>query len=239
MHLSDSQTGHSISYDRLEFLGDAYIEIISSRLIWSLYSSHAFSAARMSQIRESLVKNETLSEFSVGYGFDTKLKLNVNAMADNRNTVVKLNGDVFEAYVAAVVLSDPKNGFERAEEWLTELWEPRLRGVSTELPDERSKGELQKKIGAKGVMITYVDERDRVIDKKRGIETYFIGVYVTGWGYERRHLGSGTGQSKKAAGMAAAKDALQNTEAIEELMAKKAQTQEQNDAEEEQNKKAT
>ena len=219
------QQGISGSYDRLEFLGDAYIEIIASRLIWSLYKDHGFSSARMSQVRESLVKNETLSEYSLGYGFDRKLNISEGSQAQKLTGKTKINGDIFEAYVAAIVLSDTKHGFETAEDWLTKLWEPKLRTVSTELPDENSKGELQKKIGFKGVVISYVDERDANIDKKRGIETYFQAAYLTGWGYEKRRLGRGHGQSKKAAGMAAAKDALQNTKMMEELMGKKAEAQ--------------
>ena len=216
-----SQRRKMQSYDRLEFLGDSYIQIISSRLIWSLYNDHGFSAARMSQVREMLVKNETLSEYSVGYGFDRKLSIGSGAKPDLAATRIKLNGDVFEAFVAAVVLSDPLKGFEAVEDWLAKLWEPRLRTVSLELPDEISKGELQKKIGAKGVRLEYKNERDARIDKRQGIETYFIGVYLTGWGYENKKLGCGQGQSKKAAGMAAAKDALENTKVIDDCMQQK------------------
>ena len=45
---------HEVTYDRLEFLGDAYIEIIATRLIWETYQS--LPAGRMSQIRELLVR---------------------------------------------------------------------------------------------------------------------------------------------------------------------------------------
>ena len=221
------------SYDRLEFLGDAYMEIIASRLIWSLFKDNGFTSARMSQVRESLVKNETLSEYSLRYGFDKKLKISPNSGGLNYNssTAIKLHGDVFEAYVAAAVLSDPVKGFENVEDWLTKLWEPRLRMVSTELPDEKSKGALQKIIGAKGIKIEYVDERPPFIDKKHGIETYFMGVYLTGWGYEKTCLGSGQGQSKKAAGMAAAKKALEDTWMIEKCSALKNEFQAKQSAE--------
>ncbi len=239
--MTPAELQHSMqgSYDRLEFLGDAYIEIISSRLIWSLYKDFGFSAARMSQVRETLVKNETLSEYSLGYGFDKKLNISDGTAQQKGTSRIKINGDVFEAYVAAVVLSDPKNGFETCEDWLTKLWEPKLRTVSTELPDENSKGELQKKIGFKGVLINYIDERAVNIDKRRGIETYFQGVYLTGWGYENKCLGTGHGQSKKAAGMAAAKNALEDVEMLEELTAKKAKAQTLKLAEEAKNEEAS
>ncbi|KAI9872215.1 MAG: hypothetical protein M1823_008232, partial [Watsoniomyces obsoletus] len=170
--------------------------------------------------------NETLSEFSLAYGFDKRLNIDPSSRPESsKNTHIKLNGDVFEAYVAAVVLSDPREGFEKAEDWLTKLWEPKLKTVSVKPPDEQSKGELQKRIGAKGVRIEYKDERSAIIDKKHGIETYFMGVYLTGWNYENKRIGNGHGLSKKAAGMAAAKNALENTAIIEDCVAKKARSQ--------------
>ena len=157
--------------------------------------------------------------------------------------VVKVNGDIFEAYVAAVVLSKPKGaklgtanadsfadpfggdapGFAVAEKWLTELWRlsGKLKNV-TKVDDEKSKGDLQRKLGGKGVLITYEQERERIVLKDKGLEQYFMGVYLTGWGYQNQHLGSGEGLSKKAAGMAAARDALERSaKLIAEVEAKK------------------
>lgn len=232
-HASLSTTATSQSYETLEFIGDAYLEIIASRLIWSLYYSHGFTAAKMSQVREMLVKNETLSEFCIAYGLDARLAIHAGSRPMDGRARVKLNGDVFEAYVAAVVLSDPVGGFEKAEDWLSVLWEEKLKGVNTAVPDELSKGELQKKLGGKGIRLEYVDERKPVVDKKKGLETYFVGVYLTGWGYEKTHLGSGQGLSKKAAGMDAAKMALTNDKVLNDCKTKKEEWMEKRKAEEE------
>lgn len=201
------------SYDRLEFLGDAYIEIISSRLIWSLYKN--LPTGRMSSIRERLVKNETLAQFSVGYGFDKRCEIDASALPTRRDAQIKFHGDLFEAYVASVVLSDPIEGFRTAEEWLTELWMPLLEGEKAKPPDDGWKERLKKRVGGKGVRLDYAEERP--MRKGKGIETYFMGVYLTGWGYENQLLGSGDGLSKKAAGMEAAKKALENESLIGEL----------------------
>lgn len=45
----------------------------------------------------------------------------------------KILGDIFEAYVAAVVLDAGDHGFERAEQWMRELWMPLVR---EDLPPE-------------------------------------------------------------------------------------------------------
>ncbi|KAF2717924.1 ribonuclease III [Polychaeton citri CBS 116435] len=132
-HKSQASASHSrsvavddVSYERLEFLGDAYIELIASRLIFHRYSW--LPAGRQSQLRELLVKNETLAGYSLWYGFHKRLQLHdLDRMKEGSKIkgnkgIIKIYGDVFEAYVAAVILSDPHNGFANAEQWLTALW---------------------------------------------------------------------------------------------------------------------
>ncbi|RMZ86692.1 hypothetical protein DV736_g6082, partial [Chaetothyriales sp. CBS 134916] len=237
--------GPMLSYDRLEFLGDAYLEIIATRALWNLGGA-GLSAARMAAMREGMVKNETLNLYAIAYGLDKKLKISDGSRPARREAQVKIHGDVFEAYVAAVVLSEADGdkalggngqlmnlmngdmpGFKVAEDWLTKLWmaSGKLQDVSRQ-DDVESKGILQKKIGGKGVYLNYVEERDGIVHVGKGIEQYFVGVYLTGWGYENQHLGSGEGLSKKAAGMAAAKNAIEtNAKLLEEIEKRKAKAQ--------------
>lgn len=127
-----------LTYERLEFLGDAYIELFASRLIYESYSH--LPAGRMSQVRELLVKNETLAELSRSYGFDQQIAVGAEIgelLRDSRGRgnkgYNKIVGDVFEAYVAAVVLSDFEGrGFEKAEAWCRELWEGKLERAKKE-----------------------------------------------------------------------------------------------------------
>lgn len=127
-----------LTYERLEFLGDAYIELFASRLIYESYSH--LPAGRMSQVRELLVKNETLAELSRSYGFHEKISVGAEIgelVRDSRGRgnkgYNKIVGDVFEAYVAAVVLSDFEGkGFERAEGWCRDLWEGKLERAKKE-----------------------------------------------------------------------------------------------------------
>jgi ribonuclease-3 len=58
------------TYDRLEILGDAYIELISTKLIWNHYQR--IPSGRISQLRELLVKNETLADYATKYGLDRR-----------------------------------------------------------------------------------------------------------------------------------------------------------------------
>jgi ribonuclease III len=207
----------SKSYERLEFLGDAYIEVFASRLIWQKFP--LLPVGKMSQLRENLVKNETLAQLSSLYGLDKKLRA-PSSLELGPKGWTKVKGDMFEAYVAAVVLSDPVNGFEMAEKWLVELWGPFL-SEEQSVPDMQAKVQLSGKIGGKGVKIDYVDDKAPVFLK--GNQVYSMGVYLTGWGWDNQHLGSGKGTSKNAAGNDAAARALQNVTLLDEIVtAKKA-----------------
>lgn len=206
------------NYDRLEFLGDAYIEVIASQLIYERIPT--LPAGRMSQLRESLVKNETLGQYTVLYGLDKRLKQFKRIQNESKQAAwLKIKGDVFEAYVAAVVLSTP-DGFSTVKTFLTQLWAPKVDAVVAEpRASLKSKEELGRKLLGKGVTISYVDEREPVIHYGQGKETYYVGVYLTGWGWENQYLGSGKGLSKGVAGQEAAAAALKNHPLIDEIVA--------------------
>ncbi|KAF6219832.1 hypothetical protein HO133_003657 [Letharia lupina] len=210
----DTASKVNISYDRLEFLGDAYIELMATRVIFPRFPRLA--AGRLSQQREMLVKNETLAEYALAYGFDEKAKLpsTYNTPGkDSRKLWLKTLGDIFEAFVAAVIISDPEQGFQVAEAWLAALWELKLgsqKREDTEIVDPKAKMQLAAKIMGKGIKIHYRDEAPPVEIRQEGKLIFQVGVYLTGWGWEDQHLGSGKGLNKQEAGQKAAADAMVN-----------------------------
>lgn len=200
-----------VNYERLEFLGDAQLEHIASLVIFERYNSAA--PGKMSTIRESLLRNQVLCDFSRMYGFDKKLIIGQGTAAITKETLVKIHGDIFEAYVAAVILSneDYHKGFHIVRKWLTALWEPILTKFGMSISNNiKSKEELAKAVLVKGVRLNYLEEKPPVPVKSSGSTTYFIGVYLTGWGYDNQHLGSGQGISKTEAGQEAAKAAIKH-----------------------------
>lgn len=209
---------NNATYDRLEILGDAYIELIATRMIWEKFPG--ISSGRISQIRELLVKNETLAAFTEIYGFDRRATVPAK-FSDQPKRWVKTKGDIFEAYVAAVILSRPAHGYEVAERWLAQLWMPKLDQLGHQKADLRCKEALAKKVMGKGIKLEYIEERPIIQHIGSGTQTFFIGVYLTGWGWEKRHLGSGQGSSKVAAGDEAARNALLDTSLISEVTAAK------------------
>ena len=209
--LDNKSQSVTASYERLELLGDAYIELIATRLLYPRYPN--LSAGRLSQIRETLVKNETLAEYSLAYRFDERAHMphsHKEEGKDRRKVWIKALGDIFEAYVAAIVLSDAENGFNTAENWLVALWTPKLPDHSKEIPiNNDAKQELSKKIMHRGMRIDYQAEEHR--DKNSEPKVWYaVSVYFTGWGWESQLLGSGKGLNRSEAGMRAAMEALRN-----------------------------
>ncbi|ETI25377.1 hypothetical protein G647_02150 [Cladophialophora carrionii CBS 160.54] len=208
-HPSQAPQDPQASYDRLEFLGDAYLELYATQLIFNRFPD--LEVGKMSQLRETLVRNETIGQYASLYSLDRQLKNYKQFQNSPPHVWLKVKGDVFEAYVAAVVLSSP-DGAETAKSWLHQLWEPKVQAVAASTPPKpkKTKEELAKKILMKGTKINYVDEKAPVVHYGQGREEYFVGVYFTGFDWENQYLGSGRGPSRVEAGMFAAADALKN-----------------------------
>lgn len=209
----DTASKVNISYDRLEFLGDAYIELMATRVIFPRFPR--LTAGKLSQQRESLVKNETLAEYALAYRFDEKAKLprTHSTPGKDRKLWQKALGDIFEAYVAAVIISDPEQGFQIAETWLAALWESKLgsqKREDTETADPKAKVHLATKVMGRSIKLNYRDEAPPVEIRQEGKLIFQVGVFLTGWGWKDQHLGSGKGLSKQEAGQMAAANALMN-----------------------------
>lgn len=116
-------------YQRLEWLGDAYLEAAISRILYD-----RFPDARegpFTVMRQHLVTNRFLSHLATLYGFENRITgiSHLPSTIDGMKKVDiywKMLADCFEAYVAAVVISDPRNTLETLINWLAPLYEPEI-----------------------------------------------------------------------------------------------------------------
>lgn len=195
----------------------------------------------MSQLRELLVKNETLAGYARLYGFEERLEVSdkesmlagVKSKDGDKERgnkgMNKVLGDVFEAYLAAVVLADAEEGFAVAEKWMTALWASKLvdagygadsvgtvdgGGDPLKVFDPAAKATLQKRIMGPDVKLDYSVDKPSVELKgdQIGQNLHFVALYMTGWGYEGKLLGKGEGKNKAEAGAWAAIRAIYGEE---------------------------
>ncbi|KAK4190246.1 ribonuclease 3 [Podospora australis] len=226
------------SYERLEWIGDIYCELISSELIYETWPT--LSEGKMSQYRELLVRNSTLSGFSLHYGLDKKANFPPEfemvpsdskpvGLPPSEKSRAKALGDIFEAYVGALIRSDPVNGYKTAVEWLKALWGPILAHYVREEEsggrkvdqDISPKTQLEQQIGASGIRIEYRDIPSNKMDKETNAKLFTVGCYLHGWGEEGLELGRGSALGKKEAGQQAALIALGKKKLIKKFNDKK------------------
>lgn len=223
------------SYERLEWIGDVYLELIASELIYQTFPTA--EPGKSSQYREMLIRNSTLGGYSTHYGLDKRANFpaefglggRVNGTKVSDRQRMKALGDIFEAYVGALVRADPENGFRQASEWLKALWGPVLErqireeeGSNAKHVDLKPKTVLEQLIGAPGIKIEYKDlpstgKKDR--DTKQPL--YSVGCLLNGWGETGLQLGYGSALGKKEAGQKAAQMALDNKKVIKKYAEKK------------------
>ncbi|KAH6891149.1 abhydrolase domain-containing protein [Thelonectria olida] len=225
------------NYERYEWVGDAYLEMVATILIFQTFN--LTSAGRSSQLREQLVRNTTLAEYFRLYKMEKRARL--PSLTDlsrsepkSKDSITKIYGDIFEAYVAGVIISDPVNGLANVASWLKALWgrtikdqiqkEEKLRalkmsgktgndeagssgGNKNVLPKER----LAQILMVKGIRLRYEDmpNKDKK-DRNLGLPLFTMGVYLDGWGETNKLLGIGSALGKKEAGQKAATMALEN-----------------------------
>ncbi|KAK8221003.1 ribonuclease III domain-containing protein, partial [Phyllosticta capitalensis] len=199
---------HSRCYEGLEWFGDSVLQFTATKVIAKDFDF--YSAGQKSSMRETLVCNNTLREYSKRYGFPAKLVHATPGLEQSRKTWQKIEADIFEAYVGAVYQDDPENGEARIHEWMLQLWTPildenrRNASLNTVQDVSQAKTKLSALLGGVGIKITY---EDMPHDKKDEMKQ---AVYLTGWGFEHLKMGEGVAKNKKNAGGAAALDAVNN-----------------------------
>lgn len=187
------------SNQRLEFLGDAVLQLILTEALFALYPDAREGA--LSKRRAALSKGPFLAQLALELDLARYLRVGQSEeMSGGRERPGALE-DALEALIGAVFLdSDFAKAREVVLSWYGPLHE-RLRRVS---PDENPKGRLQERIQPKygNTALRYACEHISGEDHAREYEAH---VYL-----HDRLLGTGRGSSKKAAEEAAAREALEH-----------------------------
>lgn len=112
-------------YERLEFLGDAVLELVVSEFLMSIFTDKR--EGELTKNRAALVCEPTLSKVIRENGIDSLVLLGKGEEATGGRNRDSIMCDVFEAIVAAIYLD---SGIERArqhiEHFLLEDWDKKI-----------------------------------------------------------------------------------------------------------------
>jgi ribonuclease III len=121
---SGSATDQPQSNERLEFLGDSYLNFCVSNIIFREFPS--LTPGELTALRAGLVSNSNLTNWARAYGLNNQLVLGYSmAHLNIPEKAEKLVADVFEAFIGGVIVSNPE-GRRLVEEWLELLLGPTL-----------------------------------------------------------------------------------------------------------------
>jgi ribonuclease-3 len=183
--------------ERLEFLGDAVLNLAVAEHLYSLFPDS--SEGELSQMRAHVVRWDTLAAVAERIGLGRYLVLGKGEdLSGGRKRPSNLAG-ALEAVIGAVYLD---GGLEAARRLVMRLLGPELERLAAGQPVVDSKSELQRVVQARWHQIP----RYRVVEAEGPdhAKTFTVEVVLG-----EQVLGRGQGRSKKQAELEAARQALQ------------------------------
>lgn len=181
--------------ERLEFLGDAVLELVATEY---LYSNYPHSEGELTNFRSALVNYRMLSEIAKRLDFGKFLLMSKGEAKDTGRARQVILANAIEAVIGAIYLD---LGYKAAADFIT-------REILVELPQIIEGG-------------TYLDPKSKlqelVQEKQAVTPTYGVvsesgpdhnKIFVVGAYIQDTEIGRGSGPSKQEAEIAAAEDAL-------------------------------
>ena len=191
---SEANTKHQ-DYERLEFVGDAVIGLVSADLIYNLHEE--MDQGLMSKLRSYLVCSKSLANYSRKIKLFDYVQIGHSISSNQLEKSDKILEDVFEALMGAIYLD---LGINTAYRIVKDFLYKDIKNTGIDvLIDAKTK--LQEDIQSEyreAVKYELIDEYGPAHDRTFEVQVTFNGLI----------LGKGVGKSKKAAEEAAARDAL-------------------------------
>ena len=186
------------SNERLEFLGDAVLQLAISSYLFEKYSK--MPEGKMAKLRASVVCQSTLAKLAKDIRLGEVIRLGKGEMLSDGMEKPSILSDAFEAVLGAVYMD---GGYLKAQSIILKMFEPVVELYKDGLHDEDYKTRLQEILQKNGnVEIKYV------ITSQTGQPhdmNFCVNVSCNG-----KIIGSGEGKSKKNAEQDAAKSAIES-----------------------------
>ena len=187
------------SNERLEFLGDSVLSLVTSSYLFDLFSRRP--EGDLTKIRADLVCTRSLAGFARSIRLGDYLLLGHGQELVGGRDQNKILEDAFEALLAAIYLDSGKD-LNTVATFLNPILESEVKLLLSEQPIMDPKSRLQEIVQEAKGLLTYeiVSESGPDHDKH----------YVCAVKIDNNIMGRGEGSSKKKAEIKAAEDALKN-----------------------------
>jgi len=178
------------NYERLEFLGDAVLELTISEY---LYKNYEQDEGDMTKMRANYVCEEANFEYMNKLDLIKYIKVGNGEIEDIKKAIV---ADIFEAFIGAIYLDQ---GFDKAKKFILDVITPYMINKTNFFNDYKSILQEAVQTDRRSLIYELVDESGPAHAK-----IFTIAVKIDNIVY-----GKGTAGSKKEACQLAAKEALE------------------------------
>jgi ribonuclease III len=203
--LGEALTHPSLAYEtqrphfdnqRLEFLGDAVIQLILTELLFRIFPT--FSEGKLTKLRSRLVSRKALRTYASRIHLGSYLLMGQGEEASGGRERSSTLADAFEALIGAIYLD---GGLAAAQHFLLAHCQTAIQDVQDHPEEINPKGELQEILQA----ISSSSPCYQIISQQGPDHCRTFEASVT---WEGLDLGTGQGSSKKEAETSAATHAL-------------------------------
>ncbi len=192
----EQQNKNILFNERMEFLGDAVLELIVSEYLYSTYSDH--TEADLSKMKAYLVQESSLAHAAAVLELGTHLHLGKGEELTGGRKKPSLLANAFEAVLAAIYID---GGYKKAGDFVHNHLVTKMDDLATDNFIFDFKTKLQEISQAQfSVLPKYVTHKEEGPEHKKIFE---VKVYIND-----KFIGSGKGKTKKAAAQKAAEAGL-------------------------------
>jgi ribonuclease-3 len=189
--------GITESYERLEFLGDAILEMLITVYLYTRYPDK--QEGYLTAARSAIVRTESLSDISLKYGFNAFIRMSKGEESTGGRKNASTLEDVIESIIGALYID---GGLEVAKTFFERFILPNAVEIIVEDKLKDSKSLLQEKIQAQGGSSPlYESVKETGPDHEKIFEIAAI--------IENKQISTGTGRNKQEAEQKAAQKALE------------------------------
>ena len=132
-------------YERMEFLGDAILNLIITDDLYHRFSDA--SEGKLSRLRASMVKGETLAQIAKFIELGDFLHLGSGELKSGGFRRDSILADVFESIIGAIYLD---GGYEQTRQFVLTMFKERLESIDITVDLKDPKTRLQELLQAKG-----------------------------------------------------------------------------------------
>jgi len=188
---------YHFDYQRLEFLGDAVLQLIITEYLFSHFQAEA--EGQLTKLRSRLVSRDALRTHAAALDLGRYILMGRGEETSGGRERTSTLADAFEALIGALYLD---GGLEVAKNFILTQTRADLAKLAEEPVDFNPKGDLQE-------LLQSISPRSPVYELVSQSGPEHEKTFVSEVVWEGIVLGQGTGRSKKQAETAAALEALQ------------------------------